>query len=116
MFKFVIGIVAVVFFASCSAVNVLNPSASHIRILDDLPASGQCEYLGDVIGSEGKLYSAMFISNHDLTEGARSHMRNQAYEKGANVIVIDKNALVYTTSTVFVGTMYSCKKPNRKPE
>jgi len=110
MIKTVLIFLATLIFTGCSATNVLKPEASHVRIVDEIFASQRCEYLGEVIGSEGKIYNAIFISNKDLTRGARSDMRNQTFDMGGNLIVTDFNALTYTSSTVYVGNAYHCPK------
>lgn len=68
--------------------------------------------MGDVIGSEGVFYNFIFISNHDLTLGARNDLRNKAYALGGNIIEIENDNLLYKTSTVYVGNVYHCRELN----
>jgi len=96
----------------CSNTNVLQPSASKVRIDNNIKNKTTCTYLGEVIGSEGVLYNYLFISNHDLTMGARNDLRNKAHALGGNIIEIENYRLGYQTSTVYVGNVYHCKEMN----
>ncbi len=95
-------------FSGCSATHQLNPAASDVKIYTTASNVEQCKYLGEVIGSEGKLYNYLLISNYDLTKGARDDLRNQAYQLGGNVVQIETRSLIYATSTVYVGNVYHC--------
>lgn len=98
------------FFIGCSNKNVLQPNASKVRIYNTIENKTACTYLGDVIGSEGALYNFLFISNHDLTLGARNDLRNKAQALGGNIIEIENHTLGYQTSTVYVGNVYRCEE------
>ena len=107
MARFGLFFMLIILFFGCSATQ-LEPAASKVRIYTDIPQTEQCKYIGEVIGSEGQLYNYWFISNYDLTEGARNDMRNQAYKMGGNVVQIETSSLNYATSTVYVGNVYHC--------
>ena len=92
----------------CSATNILEPKASDVRIYTTNVQAEQCKYIGEVIGTEGQLYNFWFISNYNLTKGARDDLRNQAYQLGGNVVHIETRSFNYTTSTVYVGNVYHC--------
>jgi len=96
----------------CSNTNVLEPNASKVRIYNTVENKTECTYLGDVIGSEGALYNFLFISNHDLTMGARNDLRNKTHALGGNIIEIENDNLRYQTSTLYVGNVYHCKELN----
>ena len=110
MIKIGLNLLLLLFLIGCNATNTLQPSASKVRIYNSIENKTTCTYLGEVIGSEGVLYNFLFISNHDLTMGARNDLRNQAHALGGNVIEIENRELGYQTSTVYVGNVYRCKK------
>ena len=110
MIKTSLNLLLLLLLVGCSAKNTLEPSASKVRIYNNIEDKNTCKYLGDVIGTEGVLYNYLFISNHDLTMGARNDLRNKAHALGGNVIEIDNNRLGYQTSTVYVGNVYNCKE------
>ena len=112
MIKMGLNLSLLLLLVGCSATNTLEPSASNVRIYNSIENKTACTYLGEVIGSEGVLYNYLFISNYDLTMGARNHLRNQAHALGGNIIEIENYQLGYQTSTVYVGNVYNCKELN----
>jgi len=112
MIKVSLNLVLLLFLVGCSANNTLEPSASKVRVYNNIEDKTTCKYLGEIIGTEGQLYNFLFISNHDLTMGARNDLRNQAHALGGNIIEIENNPVAYQTSTVFVGNVYNCKEIN----
>lgn len=93
----------------CSAKNVLTPEAKNVRIYDTLPTSMHCKYIDEVIGSEANMLTFLFMSNYDMTAGARAHLRNQAAKLGGNSVEIQSADFMYTSSTVFIGHVYNCR-------
>ena len=84
---------------------------SWIRTTDDQLVTDiirQCENLGEVIGSEGSWYSYLFFSNTQLIQGAVNDIKNNAYETGANVVIVNK-AVPFLTSITILGEAYDCK-------
>ncbi len=67
----------------------------------------QCEYLGEVIGSQGHWYDYLFLPNKLMTQGALNDMRNEAHRIGANTVVIHKNTM-FVTSVTITGQAYNC--------
>ena len=47
-----------------------------------------CEYIDEIIGTEANLLTFLFMSNYDMTAGARAHLRNQAVKLGGNSVEI----------------------------
>ena len=117
MARFGLSFIILIILFGCSATNVLKPAASDVRIYTTIPQLEQCKYLGEIIGAEGKLYNYLFISNYNMTKGARDHLRNQAHELGGNVIQVETRSFNYTSSTVYVGNVYACPdtETNIKP-
>lgn len=68
----------------------------------------KCKKLGEVIGSEGRWFNYLFISNKLLTQGALNDIKNQAYKIGADKVVVHKK-LDFTTSVTILGQAYDCK-------
>ena len=68
----------------------------------------QCEDLGEVIGSEGSWYSYLLFSNTQLIQGAVNNIKNNAYETGANVVIVNK-MVEFLTSITMLGQAYDCK-------
>jgi len=112
MIKVSLNLLLLLFLVGCNATNTLEPSASKVRIYNNIENKTTCTYLGEVIGSEGVLYNYLFISNYDLTMGARNDLRNKAHALGGNIIEIENYRLGYQTSTVYVGNVYHCKGMN----
>jgi len=88
--------------------NVLQPQAKSVRLYDELPPNQACDYIDEIIGDEANMFTFLFMSNHDMTMGARNALRNKAAALGGDTVVIQKSVFVYTTSTVFVGQVYNC--------
>ena len=78
---------AVATMSGCSAIPAF-PGASQITISHQ-PAGEDCEFLDEVMGSQGNLVTADFTSDRNLIEGARNDMRNNALNLGANYIVLE---------------------------
>ena len=68
-----------------------------------------CIYKGEVIGSEGHWYSYLFFENADLARGALNELKNNAIEKGANVVIAHQVS-DFVTSVTYAGELYFCKE------
>ncbi len=89
----------------CGCVPVLNPEAHNVELVLNPITDRHGKKIGDVIGSAGKWYNSLFISNSALTEGALNDLRNNAYLMGSNRVYIYKN-IHFTTSVTFLGEAY----------
>ena len=105
--------------SGCSAIPAL-PGADRITVSHN-PAGSDCEFVGEVMGSQGNLVTADFTSDRNIIEGARNEMRNNAMELGANYIVLETENHSQNTgeagsggtySSVVIGNAYYC--PNLK--
>jgi len=56
----------------------LKKGAESARILFNPEEVKECEYLGEIIGSEGHWYKSWLISNRDLAMGAMNDLKNNA--------------------------------------
>ncbi|HEB58508.1 MAG TPA: DUF4156 domain-containing protein [Gammaproteobacteria bacterium] len=100
--------------AGCSATPV-TPQAAGIEIVTEAPDTTRCQYLGEVVGSQGNWFTGDFTSNENLAIGARNELRNEAYKLGGNLIHLQdvKNTNAWgslgTTNTTAIGKVYKCK-------
>lgn len=92
----------------CSVKHELTTESKKVRLYDELPTNMNCEYKGEIIGSEANILTFLFISNRDITVSARTDLRNQAIELGGNSVEVQNADFTYTTSTVFIGHVYNC--------
>ena len=101
--------------AGCSANQVI-PQARSIEIVNEKPDEIKCNFLGEVVGSQGNWFTGDYTSNENLVLGARNELRNEAYKLGGNVVYIQdmKNTNAYgslgTTNTTAIGKVYKCNK------
>jgi hypothetical protein len=94
---------------NCCAHSLENNAAS-VDVYYSLAEKTNCDYVGDVIGSDGNYLTFLFISNTDLTRGALNNIRNNAMAMGGDSVFILREKLQYSTTTTFVGSVYSCHK------
>ena len=104
----VLSIFVIFLLSGCSAKNILTSDAKNVRIYDRLPTNINCEYIDEIIGSEADLITFFFMSNRDITAGARADLRNQAARLGGNAVEVQTADFMYTTSTTFIGHVYNC--------
>ena len=93
----------------CSSIP-LDDGADSVKIYYSIMERPNCDYVGDVIGSDGNLATFMFTSNINLTQGALNDIRNNAMAMGGNAVFILRSQLSYNTTSTFVGTVYRCHK------
>ena len=80
-----------------------------MRLYDDYTAVKTCQFVSEVIGTEGHWYNYLFISNRDLTQGAVNDLKNRTYASGANAVHVHTN-MFFTTSVTILGQAYLCSK------
>jgi hypothetical protein len=88
----------------------LKKEAESTRIFFRAEEVRGCEYLGEVIGSEGQWYSSWLTSNRNLATGAMNDLKNQAQRIGADTVFLPSNLLLFRTSVTFIGQAYKCNK------
>ena len=81
----------------------------NVRNYDTLPTNMHCEYIDEIIGTEANLLTFLFMSNYDMTAGARAHLRNQAVKLGGNSVEIQQADFMYTSLAIFIGHVYNCQ-------
>ena len=114
-FKLVFCIFSVLALYGCAAKETI-PAAMNIELVNEPPDSSKCQFLAEIVGSQGNWFTGDFTSNKNLVVGARNELRNEAYKLGANVVYIQdmKNTNAYgslgTTNTTAVGKAYRCDR------
>lgn len=104
---------AAVFLAGCSATPVTS-QGTQVEIVADKPAG--CRVLGEVVGSQGNVFSGDFTSNENLMVGARNDLRNKAAALGANTVQVQQSLNAThpysagAVKTTLVGMAYSCPR------
>lgn len=85
MHRLLVFVVAGFLITGCAAIQ-LNPGAERVRLTNQEPQG--CEYLGDVVGSQGNAVTGGWTSNETLITGARNDLKNKAAAMGGNVVQI----------------------------
>ncbi|GMQ47368.1 DUF4156 domain-containing protein [Vibrio sp. 10N] len=68
-----------------------------------------CEWKGDVTGSEGYWYTYLFFKNDSLTQGAVNGIKNHAAALGGDTVLL-LSPVYFSTSVTLFGSAYRCKK------
>jgi hypothetical protein len=84
-------IAAVVVLLTGCAAKALVPGAERVFVSNDKP-TGDCEFLGEVIGGQGNWWTDDITSTRSLVEGSRNEIRNRAFQMGANYVHIQQIA------------------------
>ncbi|MEF1288927.1 DUF4156 domain-containing protein [Vibrio sp. M260118] len=109
--KYAVAIVSLGMLAGCATPTTeLHPDASaiHLRIDAQFDAD-DCQWLGEITGSEGHWYNYLFFANDVMIRGALNEAKNQAYELGANTVYLISPQDFVTSFTV-MGNAYHCPK------
>jgi len=95
--------------SSCSLIDIqeLDDKTKIVKIYDAYEHIEHCQFVSELVGSEGTWYNYLFISNRDLTLGSIHDLKNQANVMGANAIHIQHN-LNFNTSVTFFAQAYTC--------
>ncbi len=98
--------------AGCAA-HKITPQGQAVDIDYEKP-DGDCDELGDVIGSQGNWFTGGYTSNKNLIEGSTNDMRNQAATMGGTDIWLHQQntntgAYSNTVNAIAIGTVYRCK-------
>ncbi len=103
-------IVLLTLLAGCSSPrNQLNADARLVEIhKSNQRMIDQCEYLGEVIGSEGHWYSFFLFGNDTLMQGAIHSLKNKAYQLGGDTILLSEPQ-TFATSVTLLGSAYRCE-------
>lgn len=105
-------IIAVVLLIAGCAAKPLKPGAEQVRIVTQAPKG--CEFLGEVVGSQGNWWTDDVTSTRNKMVGARNQLRNQAYAMGATHIQIMESRNTQSelsfdvTNTTVIGNAFKC--------
>ena len=94
------------------APTALLPEAASVEIVDIRPNSPSCKLLGEVIGSQGNVFTADITTNKNLVMGARNALRNETSKLGGNVVYVHEQTTTGgqegIANTTIVGKAYRC--------
>ena len=85
----------------------LESKAASVNVYYSDAEKVNCDYKSDVIGSDGNVFTFLFISNVNLTRGALNDIRNNTMAIGEDSVFILREQLQYATTTAFVGSVYN---------
>jgi hypothetical protein len=96
---------------ACSILDThqLHDKTKLVKLFDDYEQVKGCRYIGEIVGSEGRWYNFLFLSNKELTLASINDLKNQANELGANNIHVHYN-LSFNTSVTFLAQAYHCEE------
>lgn len=99
-----------VFLAGCSSTK-LRPGAADVSLVNEKPAG--CQFLGEVMGSQGNQLTSSFTRDTKLALGARNALRNKAAAMGANVVHVQSSVQGSggggLNSSTLIGNAYRCR-------
>ncbi|MBW3694402.1 DUF4156 domain-containing protein [Vibrio sp. T187] len=111
MGKILFSILTSVLLIGCTTpTKVIREDAKNIEL--DLHGSldiNQCQFLGEVTGSEGHWYSYLFYPNDTLVQGAVNELKNNALSLGADTVVFSIPQ-DFATSVTILGVAYQCSR------
>ncbi len=91
---------------ACAAAPLQVPQAANIMVTRNAPAA-DCEFLGEVRGSQGNFLTSDFTSDKNIVIGARNKMRDAAYAMGADFVQIEMENPSHNTAPGSSGGVYS---------
>ena len=104
------------FLLSACAAKPVSVGAERVFVSQQKPPP-ECQFVGEVQGTQGNFWTAEFTSDRNLLTGARNEMRNQALLLGANYVLIETQSQSHNTagtslggtySSVIIGNAYKC--------
>lgn len=109
--KYIMLAASLAMLAGCSTPTAkMIPEANGVHLrLDAQFNADNCQWLGEVIGSEGHWYSYIFFANDVMVRGALNEAKNQALALGANTVYLVQPQDFVTSFTV-MGNAYHCPK------
>ncbi|KGJ93645.1 DUF4156 domain-containing protein [Colwellia psychrerythraea] len=107
--KLVLLLLSNLLLTSCSVLDTqqLHDNTRHINVISNYEQINDCQYIRELVGSEGHWYSFFFISNTELTLASINDLKNQASDVGANTVYVEEH-MGFGTSVTFLGQAYLC--------
>ena len=110
----ILGPILILLATAACAPTALLPEAASVEIVDIRPNSSSCKLLGEVIGSQGDVFTAELTSNKNLILGARNALRNETSKLGGNVVYVHEHITTGgqegIANTTIVGKAYKCTR------
>ena len=102
--------------SACAAIPA-TPTGEKVQLVTEKPAN-TCNFLGEVVGSQGNFITGRYTPNENLLVGSRNDIRNKAAALGGNVVQVietyrDHASLPLgdthgTTNILVLGRAYRC--------
>jgi hypothetical protein len=92
---------------SLTETNQIEQGAETVRLFEDYQQVQHCQFISEVIGTQGHWYDYLFISNRNLTQGAINSLKNEARKVSANAVHVHTN-MAFSTSVTLLGQAYNC--------
>lgn len=95
--------------ASCSILEIkkITSGDETVRLYSEESTVRNCEFIDEVIGTQGHWYDYLLISNENLTQGAVNDLKSKAKALGANSVHVHTN-MAFKTSVTILGQAYKC--------
>ncbi|MBL4796293.1 MAG: DUF4156 domain-containing protein [Oleispira sp.] len=96
--------------SSCAIieVNQVYESALNVRIYNMKDSPNNCTFIADIVGTEGRWYSSLYIANKDLVLGAISDLKNQTSALEADAVIINE-IMTFATSVTIYAQAFDCQ-------
>ncbi|WP_047336953.1 MULTISPECIES: DUF4156 domain-containing protein [Pseudomonas] len=99
----------------CAPTSVAGPGANNVRITHNEPGR-ECQFLGDVTGSQGNFLLGSITGNAELETGARNDLKNKAAAIGGNRVYLltqragqtGSDGRLEQTNVTLSGNVYHC--------
>jgi len=113
-------VVLILLTLTACASTMLEPEATMVRLTHVEPSTEECQFLGDITGSQGDFLRGAFTSNENLETGARHDLKNKAHAMGGNVVYLltqragqsggfyEDGGSVEQTNVTLPGNVYRC--------
>jgi len=103
--------ICLVSLAGCAAKSIA-PGARAVQLVNQVPSN--CQFLGEVVGSQGNWWTDDVTSTKNKMVGARNELRNQAFAMGATHVQVMESRNTQSdvsfdvTNTTVVGNAFRC--------
>jgi len=88
--------------------NQLDPGARSVAVHhSNQTMIEQCQYVSEVVGSEGHWYNFFLYNNDALIQGAVNQLKNNARKAGADTVLLSI-PMHFTTSVSILASAYRC--------
>lgn len=107
--KLILLLLSSILLTSCSLLDThqLHDNTGKINVISNYEQIKACQYISELVGSEGHWYSFFFISNTELTLSSINDLKNKASDVGANTVYVEEH-MGFGTSVTFLGQAYQC--------